>query len=471
MVGRVMILALSYYLIISDSMTKLFSLLLIVLLTVGCAGYKFEQVENGLESGKPTDAYDYLKKHSPKKPDIPHQFELGLTGHYADLFTESSTAFDLAQDIAEERFTKSISVEALSLVTSDQLRPYPGTKYERLLSHYYSILNYIYASKGSLDGALVECRQATNLIQYFKGEEKDYNYFAAGFLAHLCGMVFEAADELNDAYISYKQAAEYYKHSARYTSVLTPEDVGHSLVRISRKLGFTDEYERYRQQYGETQPIPENYGELVLFYETGYVPRKTEQSLTFPILKTDRFGEKDNKDSVKFARTLRTREGMVVEEIKLEYLLRVAIPAIRSKRPHFAGIQVSVGDHSAQGVLIEDVENIAIETLNAQRTVILIRTLARALGKYLLFREAKKKSTALGLITNLAGALTESADTRSWQTLPNQIFLVRLPLPTGKHRLKLSFLNKNGNIRKSESNLDVQIKANQISFLNYRTYD
>ena len=449
-------------------MNKLSPLLLIVLLTVGCAAYNFEKVEGGLESGEPNNAYNYLKKNSPKKPDLPHQFELGLTGHYAKLYTESNKALDLAEDIAEERFTKSVSVEALSLVTSDQLRPYPGTKYERLLSHYYSILNYIFAE--NIEGAIVECKQATNLIQYFKGEEKDYNYFAAGFLAHLCGMVFEAAGELNDAYISYKQAADYYKHSSRHTSVLTPEDVGHSLVRVSRKLGFNDEYERFRQQYGDTQTLPENYGELIFFYETGYVPHKTEQSLTFPILKTDRFGEKENKDNLKFARTLRTREGMVVEEIKLEYLLRVSIPTIRSKRPHLAGIQVSAGDHSAQGVLVEDIENMAIETLNARRTVILIRTLARALGKYLLFREARKQSTALGIVANLAGVLTESADTRSWQTLPNQIFMVRMPLPAGNHSLNLSFLNANGQVSGNRSISDVKISSNQITFLNNRTY-
>ena len=450
-------------------MTKLLPLFIVLLLTVGCAGYNYQEVGIGLESGKPQDSYNYLKKHSPKKPDIPHQFELGLTGHYANLFVDSSTAFDLAQDISEERFTKSVSVEALSLLTSDQIRPYPGTKYERLLSHYYSILNYIYA--GSLEGAMVECKQATNLIQYFKDEEKDYNYFAAGFLAHLCGMVFEAGGELNDAFISYKQAAEYYKHSSRYTSVSTPVDVGNSLVRVSQRLGFTDEYDHFRKQYGDTSQKPESYGELILFYEAGYVPRKTEASLTFPILKTDRFGQKGNKDSLKFARTLRTREGMVVEEIKLEYLLHVAMPTIRSRRPKFAGIQVSVGEHTAQGVLIEDIENMAIETLNAQRTIILIRTLARALGKYLIFREAKKKSTALGIVANLAGALTESADTRSWQTLPNQIYMVRMSLPAGKHQLKLSFLNANRNVRRSNSNIEVQINPNQITFLNYRTYD
>ena len=450
-------------------MTKIFASILIVLFAAGCASYNFETVEIGLESGKPADAHDYLKKNAPKDPDIPYQFELALTGHYANLFTESSTAFDLGEDIAEDRYTKSISTEVFSLVTTDNLRPYVGTKYERLLSHYYSILNYLYA--GSMEGALVECKQATNLIQYFRGEEKEYNHLAAGLLAHLCGMVFEDAGELNDAYISYKQAAEYYKNSFKYTSVSPPDDVGNSLVRISRKLGFTDDYQRHRKQYGDTQTLPENHGELILFFETGYVPQKTEQSLTFPILTTDKFGEKENKDSIKFARTLRTREGMVVDKIKLEYLLRVAIPTIRTNRPRFAGIEVSVTDKTVKGVLIEDVENMAIETLNSQKTIILIRTLARALGKYLIFKRAKKESTALGVVANLVGAVTESADTRSWKTLPNQIYLVRMPLPAGSHKLSLSFVNRNGTVSKRNSDISVQIKPNQITFLNYRTYE
>jgi len=335
-----------------------------------------------------------------------------------------------------------------------------------LLSHYYSALNYIY--KGNLDGALVECRRATNLIQYFKGEEKEYNFFGTGFLAHFCGMVFEAADELNNALISYKQAEEYYKNAAEITGVPIPDDVGHSLVRLSRKLGFNDDFERYRTLYGEPSPHPENYGELILFYETGYVPRKREETLTFPILKTDKV-DKDNASE--FALTLRTREGLVVEEIKLEYLLHVAMPVIRSNRPRFADIRVSVGEEIARGVLIEDIEVMAIETLKAERTVTLIRTLVRALGKYLIFRKAKKENKVLGAVVNLAGVLTESADTRSWQTLPNQIFMVRMPLPTGNHNLNLSFLNTNGQVRRNGSIPDVEIFSNQITFLNYRTYD
>ncbi len=451
-------------------MKKILPIFVIVSLVIGCASYNFEKVEIGLESGNPENAYNYLKKNSPKKMDIPFQYDLGLTAHYANLFSESSKAFEESEMIAEDRFTKSISKEALSLITTDNVRPYPGTEYERLLSHYYSALNYIYAD--NLDGALVECRRATNLIQYFKGEEEDYNYFGAGFLAHFCGMVFEASGEWNNALISFKQAAEYYKGSAEMTGVPIPEDVGHSLVRLSRRLNFTDDYERYLNQYGEPPSLTENHGELILFYETGYVPRKVEESLTFPILKVDKFGEEDNDDTVKFARTLHTREGMVVEEVELEYLLRVAIPIIYSNRPVYNGIRVSVGGETASGVLVEDVETLAIETLKSQRGIIIIRTLVRALGKYLLTKKAEKQNKILGVVVNLAGAIVESADIRSWQTLPNQIFMVRMSLPEGTHKISLSFLDANGQVRnRMPIKKNVKISSNRITFFNLRTYD
>ena len=37
------------------------------------------------------------------------------------------------------------------------------------------------------------------------------------------------------------------------------------------------------------------YGELILFYESGYVPAKYEETLTFPILKTDSFEDEPKK--------------------------------------------------------------------------------------------------------------------------------------------------------------------------------
>ena len=443
-------------------MIKTLPFLLIISFMIGCGGYKFQEVGMALETGKPEEAYTYLQKHAPKKPDIPYQFELGLTAHYANRFPESSKAFGLARDIAEDRYTKSISKELGSLVTSDKLRPYAATRYERLLIHYYSALNYVYLNQ--LDGALVECRRATNLINYFKGEDEKYDFFGTGFLAYLSGMLFEATGEWNDALISYKQAAEYYQNAAEKTGVEMPPDIGNALVRLTRKLGFTDQFERYREQYGEPPSPPEKTGELILFYESGYVPPKQEENLVFPILKTD-----DVKDE-KFGRTLMGREGKVFDEVKLAYLLRVAIPTIGTQRPDFRGVAVTVGDAQKTGTLVEDVENIAIETFNAERPIILLRTLVRAIGKYLVTRQATKKNEALGLLTNLAGVLTEQADTRSWQTLPNQIFMVRMPLPAGTHTLNLSFLDANGRVLQSVNGPEIEIHPNQITFWNHRTY-
>ena len=171
-----------------------------------------------------------------RKPDIPHKFELGLVAHYANLFPESNKAFEQAEIIAEDRFTKSLTKEGFSLLTSDNLLPYTGTKFERLIAHYYHALNYIYQDK--IDDALVECRRATNLMNYFKDEDDDYDFFGAGFIAYFSAIVFETAGEFNDAFISYRQAEQYYKNAAERTGIPIPEDVGHSLVRLTRKLSF-----------------------------------------------------------------------------------------------------------------------------------------------------------------------------------------------------------------------------------------
>ena len=452
-------------------MIKTLPFLFITCLIIGCSGYKMQDLQIALEAGETEKAYTTLEKNAPKKPDIPFLFELGLIAHYANHFQESSTAFDQAADIAEDRYTKSVSKEAVSLITSDQMRPYPGTRYERLLSHYYRALNYVYLNQ--LDGALVECRRATALINYFKGEDEDYDFFGAGLLAHLSGVLFEATGEWNDAYISYKQAEAYYRNAAEKTGVKMPADIGRSLVGLARKLGFADELARYQEQYGKFSPRPENTGELILFYESGYVPPKREENLIFPILTSDPIA-KDKpgaKETAAFARTLSRREGKSYDKVELVYLLRVAIPTLSSQRPHLAGIQVTVGEVKAAGELVMDVENIAIQTFNSQRPIILVRTLIRALGKYWVTQQANKQHEALGLLTNLAAVVTEQADTRSWQTLPNQIFMVRIPLPAGTHTLNLSFLGKNGGVGRRDAVPEIKINPNRITFWNHRTYE
>ncbi len=427
-----------------------------------------QELRISLETGNYEEAYAELKKNAQKKAELPLLFELGMVAHYANHFMDSNETLGQAEEIADELYTKSLSKEALSLVTSDLAKPYAVKKYERLLSYYYQILNYYYLNQ--LSGALVECRQATNLIEYYKGEGDDYDFFGSGFVAYLCGMIFEAAGEWNDAFISYRQAEVNYRNSLEKAGVPIPEYLGDSLVRVARKLGFTEEAADYQALYGALPEYPENYGELILFYESGYVPQKDKVTLTFPILKTDEFGEEHEAEAKKFVPTLLEREGRTYPDVELEYLLHIEMPTYHSNRPQLTGIKVQVGEMIEQGHLVEDVEQIAIETLNTEYTVVLFRTLVRALLKYLVTREVDKKSEVLGLLANLVNIITEKADTRSWVTLPNQIFMVRMSLPEGTHTVGLSFLNGNGGIGLRERLGDVEISSNRITLLNYRTY-
>jgi hypothetical protein len=120
---------------------------------------------------------------------------------------------------------------------------------------------------------------------------------------------------------------------------------------------------------------------------------------------------------------------------------------------------------------MEDVEAIALKNFAEEEPKILLKTIARGVAKYLAFKTAKKKQGEVaGILVNVFNIATESADTRSWLTLPNSFGMVRMSLPPGKHNLHLSFRDANGREVKSANLQDVEIRDNDFTFLTYRTY-
>ncbi|MCH8295185.1 hypothetical protein IH992_29230 [Candidatus Poribacteria bacterium] len=468
----------------------LFSLFLLT----GCGHYSMEKVRFAFEERDFEGALAHLDEGGKGKAKLPYLFERGLITHYANRFDESNQALEIAELISEDLYTKSISKEVASLLTSDNVRPYSGTQYERLLIHYYRALNYVYLDLP--DEALVECRRAGQLLQYYADKDPTYKFTGAAFLSYLSGILYEWTGDWNDAYISYRWAEKGYNQYEEHLGVPFPKDVGYALVRLARMLGFSEEAERYAQFYGEPpQPAPGS-GELILIYESGFVPQKTEVNIVLPIFTTDKFGseeeeENDDDDNKKkrnqkrkrkrnkqedkeiweFADELTSRRDLQYEKVNLEYLLRVAIPAYTSNRPQLVGVEAQVDNVRVSGVLAEDVQAAALATFAAEQKTILLRTVVRALLKYLGFRRAEKEGELVGRLVNLFNVVTESADTRSWETLPNQIFLVRMSLPPGTHDVTLTFLdNRNQRIR-TEILPDVEIQANGKTFLNYRTFE
>ena len=86
----------------------------------------------------------------------------GSTARYSGHNREAGAFFDQAFAVSEDRFTKSISQTAASLVTNDYALPYTAGQNERLMLHYNALLAW--SADGDTDAAAVEARRMVALL-------------------------------------------------------------------------------------------------------------------------------------------------------------------------------------------------------------------------------------------------------------------------------------------------------------------
>jgi len=447
-------------------------ILLNIILFAGCASYsqKTEDVLIHFSSGEQKEALEKLEEIKTKSSELLYLLEKGTILHYAGEFEESNKSFENAEALSDELYTKSISKEAGALLTSDNILPYSGERFELAFINFYRALNYVYLRRP--EDALVECRKVNALLQRFSDKESGKSvYTNDAFIQYLTGILYEWQGELNDAFVSYRQAEIAYQNYEKNFWVHPPSQLKDALLRLSDKLGFTEEYKRYRQKYGKEREYRNpGWGELILIYENGFVPKKVEKNLVIPILKDEKIDE--DTDIRKYSERLskRARQNVNVSDVKIEYLLRIAIPTYTSSRPIIDHLEINVDGQKATSELVEDIEAIAQQTFAEHQDRILFKTTARALMKYIAFKTAEKKNQTAGLLVNLVNVTTERADTRSWLTLPNNIQMVQLPLPAGVYDLELTFFDSYGRQVSKKNIFDVVIRQDNYTFLNYRSF-
>ena len=127
----------------------------------------------------------------------------GLLLHYAGLYEESNEVLQRAEAIIDDRYTKSVSLALLSIVTSDRALAWLPSETERLMVNYYGALNYL--ALGDSEEAAVEARRLSRLLALSEDEEHDADELAMReLLSYFAGTVFEASGNENDAAVSYR---------------------------------------------------------------------------------------------------------------------------------------------------------------------------------------------------------------------------------------------------------------------------
>ena len=466
------------------------SVVLLLLLSgcgAGYSGYMSRSLAR-LEKSDYQGALDKLEKPDGRTNKLLYHLEKGLILHYQGQYEASNVEFAEAERVSDQLFTRSISRHVAAMVSNDAVIAYRGEEFELALIHYYRAMNY--ARLGDRQAALVECRKANQKLEdYAQQAEYELSYKNDAFLQYMTGLFFESEGEWNDAYISYKDALKGYRAYEAAFGLPVPHILLVDLARLAKRLGYEDEVREYTERY---QLEPEEIksasgGEIVVFAESGFVPRKHQVEFNMPILKN----EKDIGTLTVAERAVhRYHHPHSYKRLQVDYWLRVALPEYREVGSQVAEVRLRAGNQSAPAVVGEDLAAIAQQSFTEKFNAILWRAVVRSLVKYSASKGIEKAfaddeddeddeednwaeekiSEAIGSLVNLVTAVTEAADTRSWLSLPRTIHIARLSVPPGLATPTLEFIDARGRVLAVEPLPEVAVSAGAKVFLNVRTF-
>lgn len=444
-----------------------------------------------VQQGRFEDALDLAETDGDAVgDDLLAALNLATVEHYAGRFKTSNDRLQAADIEIDDRFTKSLSRAALSLITNDRALAWEPSRLERPMIHVYGALNYV--ALGELDEAAVEVRRLSQLLDDIREREPegtDQDVYRT--LRYFAGAVFEAAGEWNDAEVAYRNA------------------------------GFEDELAPPRSQDGL------DFGELVVLVESGFVANRVERSINLLLNADDAdylhsgsdrsrhhaasclsrqrlasayesFGAPWDTDDCPPRHRKNRDDGQVDrddhnghdghDDNEVEYLLRVAWPVmhrsidaipLRNVRAFAtsSSMLVAVRDVTAatmadldgEALLSADLSGAMIREFNGRAPGILIKAVARAAVKYTVVKALADDSEAAQVVGNAVTALLERADTRSWTLLPSDLHIVRLQLPAGTHQVLVDF-DAGGHATRPLVLDDVEVVAHRVTVVSVRAW-
>lgn len=319
-----------------------------------------------------------------------------------------------------------IGATASSLFINDNVIPYRGPGYERIMLHQYQALNYLFS--GDKEGALVEVRRSNDLQSSEQAKYQESNAsvqaiangtvdaemnklgdaagsvtssFLNAYSYYITGVLHEILGEPNDAFIDYRKAAQ-----------ISPNNpyIQQDLVRLAKQLSMpqADEFEK---RWGKAILPKQGQGQVFMLVERGFVDEK--QSLTVP------FRIDGNWQTASLA----------------------TYPPY--SRPVANGKITGLGK-PLTAAPIANIDALAITALKEQLPAALARQAARAYAKAEMAQrvrsdtKSRKNQTDFGAIAmQIFNVVTEQADRRSWLTLPKQAQIARTYLDQGEYSIQL----------------------------------
>ncbi len=360
-------------------------------------------------------------------------------------YDQANKFFHEAEELGEKLWTESLSRHAISFVSNDLVLQYAGEDFERALINLFSALCYL--RTGEYDEALVECRRLDTLLSGYNAKYDDKNvYKEDAFGRYISGLIHEAAGELDDAYIDYYNAFTVY--SKDYTTAYKtspPSFLAEDLLRTADKVDRFDEAKRlvpnYLTKKYRSESLQKNTGKVVLIHLNGKSPVKEEEKIVVP-----------------------TPSGPI----------GIAFPKYIVNTPGCRSSQLILKSGSktfkVNSEIAQNINGIAVKSLDDRKVRVIAKAIARAVAKQLAIkkisaavtdRRDKSNKRLFEFFLNTANTLLlERADTRTWRTLPGEIYISRIFVPKGDYT---AYIQKCGETQ--EKIEQIHIKAGETRFL------
>ena len=378
----------------------------------------------------------------------------GMLLHLAGRYEQSNAFFEKAKTRIEALYTQSLLTHTGALISNDNLLPYAGEDFEKVLIHLFAALNY--AAMEKWDAALVEARQVDARLNILNDNyDKKNVYKKDAFARYLAGILYETRGEINDAFISYRMAYEAFQDYRRDYRTPLPSRIGFDLLKTADALDLGEEFERYKTKFPKAAaqfPLQGKAfeGELVVVAYAGRSPIKKDYFINAPV--SNGAGG--------------------------TYLLTVALPKFVARSSDVAAVELRLrqdGSHLRVRLdLLEDITAIAKKNLEDRVARITVKAVARAAAKYIAARETRRKiapdkndplGQLIGILGNVYSVATEQSDKRSWRTLPGRIYLGRLSLSEGTWTGEVRYLGRQGRVIEVRPFSGVRVLAGRKRFL------
>jgi uncharacterized protein len=450
---------------------------IILLALQGCATYtqRIQSVHNSLaqqnfeQANKEIDKTRLLKKDRNR---LLYVLEKGKMLHLLQQYDSSNIYLNEADRLIENSHTSAKDVLVNGLL-NPMLQAYKPEDFEGFMVHYYKALNYIYV--GNTQEALVEARRITltNKHQQDKIGTKQNRYSNDAFSLMLQGLIYEKGNDVNNAFIAYRNAADVYlNNNNTYYGTTIPNQLKKDVLRTAVAMGFIAEQQRYQKLFNQNYIADEKLsgGELILFWESGLAPAKTQQTLNFNVVGNNNgqffFTDAQGQYNIPVDNSIATNgTALKLSEIQL---FAIALPKYTATPLQLNAATISTNNTVYTFEKAQNISAMAIEILQDRFGKELATSLTRMALKKLTelaatpkrdpnrkYKSEEEKAkvekqediqelVALGL--KIFNRATEKADTRNWQSLPSAIFYTRVPLQIGLNNITVDIKGINGQV-------------------------